>query len=546
MFRIVILLDRPMKALLINPGHSQTFWSFDKVLKLTGKKALLPPLGLLTLAAIVPDDWQVELVDMVFQKISETQWDQSDIIMISGMSVQKNGILEVIREGKTRGKTVIVGGPWSFHAPEQAFAAGADIVVKGEAEHQISELLKSINKRDFGRIIQSSERPDMTLSPMPRYELLEMESYVDMGIQFTRGCPFKCEFCDVTLMLGRKVRAKKPFQILRELESLYSLGWRRMVFFSDDNFIGNIHKTKELLNELIPWMENHKHPFNFYTQASVNMASDDKLMEDMYRAGFNRVFLGVETPDEVCLKDAGKLQNTNVDLSLVCQKIAKAGFQVIAGAILGFDEEKSGAGTRLINFAEQNHIPELFTTLLQAGQGTDLCKRLETENRLLTMDDDNVSNQTGLVNFIPTRPLQEIADEFITVYATLYKPETYIERSYMHFASMNPPKVNKPLKLPYLWELRAAFITIFRNGLVYPTRIKFWRCLLNALCNFPTRLDRFLASLVVAEHYYEFREKIRAGIESQLAELDPALNTTCYVKPHKVAPECLQFTENTQ
>ncbi len=437
-----------MQALLINPAHSQTFWSFDKVLKMTGKKALLPPLGLLTLASILPNDWQVELVDMVFQNISEAQWVESDIVMISGMSVQRNGILQVINEAKRRGKTVIVGGPWSFHAPEQAFAAGADIVVKGEAEHQIGELLRRIKNKDFGRIVQSQERPDMALSPMPRYDLLDMKSYVDMGVQFTRGCPFKCEFCDVTLMLGRKVRAKRPEQIISELESLYNLGWRRMVFFSDDNFIGSIHKTKELLNELIPWMEKHNHPFNFYTQASVNMASDDKLMEDMYLAGFNRVFLGVETPDEACLKDAGKLQNTNVDLSMVCQKIAKAGFQVIAGAILGFDEEKSGAGERLIKFAEQNHIPELFTTLLQAGEGTDLCTRLESENRLLTIDDENVSNQTGLVNFIPTRPLQEIAAEFINVYDTLYRPETYIERSYQHFASMDPPKVKNLLNSP--------------------------------------------------------------------------------------------------
>jgi hypothetical protein len=267
----------------------------------------------------------------------------------------------------------------------------------------------------------------------------------------------------------------------------------------------------------------------------------------MYLAGFNRVFLGVETPDEACLKDAGKLQNTNVDLNLVCQKIAKAGFQVIAGAILGFDEEKTGAGERLIKFAEQNHIPELFTTLLQAGEGTDLCTRLESENRLLTIDDENVSNQTGLVNFIPTRPLQEIATEFINVYDTLYRPETYVERSYQHFASMNPPKVKKPFKFPYIWELRAASITIYRNGVVYPTRITFWKHLISALWNFPERVDRFLSSFVVAEHYYEFRDNIRSGIESQLAQLVPALHRTCYVKPHKVAaPECLQFKENTQ
>lgn len=526
-----------MRTILINPIYSQTFWSFNKVLKMTGKRGLLPPLGLLTIASLLPKDWDVELIDMVFQDISESQWDQSELVLISGMTVQQKSIVETIRKAKKRGKIVAVGGPWSFHVPEQAFEAGADLVVRGEAEIHIDELLRCVKDRDFGRIIESDERADMTKSPCPRFDLLDINAYVDMQVQFTRGCPFQCEFCDVTMMLGRKVRAKNPEQIIQELELLYKLGWRRHVFFADDNFIGSVQKTKALLKELVPWMESRNRPFNFYTQASVNLASDEKLMEDMYLAGFNRVFVGIETPDEDCLKEAKKLQNTNIDLNEVCRKISRAGFQVISGAILGFDQETKGAGKRLIDFAEKNHIPELFATLLQAGPGTDLCVRLQSENRLLEMKEEHMSNQTGLVNFVPTRPLEEIAREFVDVYDTLYKPETYINRAYQLFAEMAPPKYRKPFKGLYFWELKAAMITIFRNGVLYPTRSLFWKCFFKALLKFPSRFDRFIVSLIVAEHYYDFKNQIRTGINSQLMELSPELRTNFYSRI-EVSPDC--------
>jgi radical SAM superfamily enzyme YgiQ (UPF0313 family) len=497
---------------------------------MTGKKAVLPPLGLLTLASLLPSDWESELVDMVFQEISESQWDRTELIMISGMAVQQKGMMEVIKEAKKRGKTVVVGGPWSFHIPEKILQAGADIVVRGEAEVHIGALLASIKKKDFGRIIQSDERADMTKSPPPRFDLLDLKSYGDMGIQFTRGCPFKCEFCDVTLMLGRKMRTKAPDQVFQELEILYNLGWRRLVFFVDDNFIGSVNSTKELLKELIPWMETRRRPFNFYTQASVNMAADEKLMEDMVRAGFTKVFIGVETSDKECLKDAGKLQNVNIDLDQVVQKITKVGFEIIAGTILGFDGEKSGAGKRLIDFARKNHIPELFTTLLQAAPGTDLYTRLKSEDRLLRIDEKNITNQTGLINFIPTRPLEEIANEFVDLYDTLYEPKAYLERAYYHYTEMDP-SITMPFKMPYLWELKAVAILIYRNGVLYPTRFKFWKYLLKALWKFPTRLDRFITSLILAEHYYEFKNEIHSSIKSQLKELTPEFKNTYYTKP---------------
>ncbi|MGD9818957.1 MAG: B12-binding domain-containing radical SAM protein [Desulfomonilaceae bacterium] len=519
-----------MKILLIHPNYPQTFWSFDKVLKMTGKKALVPPLGLITLAALFPPDWEAELVDMVFQKVTECQWRETDVVMISGMGIQHRGILERIGEAKRRGKFVVVGGASVFHFPDDALNSGADIVVVGEAEVNIDRLIEAVRQRQSGIIISSNARANMEESPIPRFELLELDKYVDMAIQYSRGCPFQCEFCDVTLMLGRKVRTKSPSQVIGELTKLYDLGWRRLVFFVDDNFIGNIHQTKLLLKELVPWMESRGMPFNFSTQASVNMAKDSVLLEQMFRAGFFRVFLGIETPDEETLKEARKYQNTGVDLVSACKKISGAGFQVIAGTILGFDNEKSGAGKRLIEFANQTNIPEIFATLLQAGPGTDMWVRLEKQNRLLCSDFDTISNQTGLINFVPTRSLQEIVSEFVDLYETLYDPKNYLKRVYEHYSQMNPPKVKKSFKLPYLMELKAALTATYRNGFVYESRLDFWNYLFKAIWRFPDRFDRFVTALVVAEHYYEFRQTLISNLSTQMEKLSNEEKNQFYIQ----------------
>ncbi len=525
-----------MKALLVHPSYPQTFWSFDKVLKMTGKKALVPPLGLITLAALLPSDWDITLVDMVFEEISEKVWDETEVVMISGMGIQHKNILATIKEAKKRGKFVVVGGASVFHYPEDALTNGADIVVVGEAEVTVEALVKAVRARQTGTIISSPEKASMTESPAPRFDLLKMDKYVDMAVQFSRGCPFQCEFCDVTLMLGRKVRTKSPAQIIAELNTLYELGWRRLVFFVDDNFIGNVAQTKKLLNELVPWMESRGTPFNFSTQASVNLAADKELLDKMYRAGFFRVFLGIETPDKESLKEAKKYQNTGVDLVSACRKISEAGFQIIAGTIIGFDNEKPGASGRIIEFANQTNIPEIFATLLQAGLGTDLWMRLDNQKRLLCSDFDTMSNQTALINFIPTRPLDEIVSEFVELYNNLYEPKNYLKRVFEHYSCMKPPKVKKSFKPPHLAELRAALITIYRNGFVYDSRLDFWGYMWKALWRFPDRIDRFVTALVVAEHYYDFRQALTSNLTLQMEKLSETEKTAFYSKEASVTP----------
>ena len=352
-------------------------------MRMLNKRAVQPPLGLITLAALLPREWQCVLADLMVRDLTEDDWAGTDVLMITGLTSQYAGIISLIREGKARGKTVVVGGPWVFHYPEETLKAGADIVVRGEAETLIPDLVEAISSGKSGVIFQASEKPDLRLSPVPRFDLLDMDRYAAMALQFTRGCPFHCEFCDITLMSGREVRTKDPSQILQEMQQLYDLGWRREIFVVDDNFIGSPSRTKRLLAEMIPWMEEKRHPFDFHTQASVNLAAHADLMEMMVKAGFFKVFLGIETCDLDSLRRTCKHQNAAVDLDEACRKINRAGLQIQAGCIIGFDHETPGAGRRLIEFAVRNQIPEMFCTMLQAGPGTDMWKRLQAEGRLL-------------------------------------------------------------------------------------------------------------------------------------------------------------------
>ncbi|MFC1835122.1 B12-binding domain-containing radical SAM protein [Thermodesulfobacteriota bacterium] len=519
-----------MRILLVNPKYPQTFWSFNRVLRMLNKKVLLPPLGLLTVAALLPQTWQYRLADLVARDISEEDWNQCDVVLVTGLVNQYSGILETVRRAKARGKTVVVGGPMAFHIPEDILAAGADVVVKGEAEPAVDELVKCLERGDSGVIIEAPQLADMADSPPPRYDLMNLDDYVDMGLQFSRGCPFRCEFCDITLMHGRRVRTKSTKQILNELQVLYDLGWRKAVFFVDDNLIGNVSRAKALLRELIPWMEERRHPFDFYTQASVNLAADRELLDMMVRAGFYRVFLGIETPDKESLELTKKYQNVAADLNQVCERINRAGMQIIAGIIIGFDNERPDVDQRLIQFASRNQIPEMFITLLQAGPGTDLFKRLEQEGRLLSpVSVDDFGSQTGMINFVTTRPIDGIVKEFVQAYDVLFEPGFYLDRLGEHFARMNRPPINKaPVPLS-LSELRAVLITIIRQGLMYPSRWKWWKALFKVLRRSPNTFPHFMASCVTAEHYFQFRQTIKKQLPEALAQREQhwVLSTAC-------------------
>ena len=429
-----------MNVLLLYPLFPKTFWSWDKVLELIDRKATHPPLGLITVAAILPQTWNFRLVDRNVGHVTDADWDWAELVIVSGMIVQSADMGHVIAEAKRRGKSVAVGGPFVTSVPEFAEAAGADYLVLDEGEITLPLFVEALERGETsGTFRANGEKPDVTETPIPRYDLLDLSAYNNMSLQFSRGCPFQCEFCDIIVLYGRKPRTKTPQQLLAELEVLKDLGWRRAVFLVDDNFIGNKRNVKRLLREMAVWMAENDYPFRLTTEASVDLAQDQELMDLMLAANFGGVFLGIETPDTDSLKLTQKYQNTRNSLVEAVQTINRSGLQVMSGFILGFDNEKPGAAQRIVDFVEATAIPQAFVSMLQALPETALWYRLEKEGRLLNTDHLADGHQGTLTNFITTRPIEEIAHEYVHCFWELYEPDRYLARVYRHFHESHPP-----------------------------------------------------------------------------------------------------------
>jgi len=520
-----------LNVLLIYPLFPKTFWSFEKTLELVGRKAMLPPLGLVTVAAILPQTWDYRLCDRNISEISEADWDWAELVILSGMIVQRDDFVAQIRAAKARGKLVAVGGPYPTSIPEEMTAAGADFLVLDEGELTLPMFVEAIESGATSGTFRSGEKPDVTTTPVPRYDLLDLNAYTEMSVQFSRGCPFQCEFCDIIVLYGRKPRTKAPEQLLAELQALYDLGWRRSIFLVDDNFIGNKRNVKLLLKALIPWMKERGYPFSINTEASVDLAQDVELMESMVEAGFSSVFLGIETPDEGSLEVTRKFQNTRDPLSESVQAIIHSGLRVMAGFIVGFDGEKTGAGQRIVEFVEKTTIPTAFFSMLQALPNTALWHRLDREGRLLEGDVDKMGNQTNLINFIPTRPIEEIAQEYIDGFWQLYDPIKFMDRVYHHVRTFEAApqrqarrQVKQAFKAagkdpqPFDFSiLRALGIIAWRQGVVRKTRLKFWGYLWSLWRSQPDSIVSFLSVCAQIEHFIEYRSIVKDQIEAQLA-----------------------------
>ncbi len=510
-----------MKVLLLYPYFPKSFWSFEKTLALLDRKAMLPPLGLITVAALLPQDWSFRLVDRNVQAATDADWDWADVVIMSAMIVQKEDLLAQIREGKRRGKKVAVGGPYPTALPHEALEAGADYLILDEGEITLPLFVAAIQQGEpSGTFRSGGERPDVSTTPIPRFDLLNFDAYAEMSVQFSRGCPFQCEFCDIIVLYGRKPRTKTPEQLLAELEYLYSLGWRRSIFMVDDNFIGNKRNVKLLLKALQPWMVEHEYPFSFATEASVDLAQDEELMLQMVACNFGAVFLGIETPDADSLTLTQKHQNTRDPLSEAVIRIARTGLRVMAGFIIGFDGEKAGAGQRIVQFVEQTTIPTAIFSMLQALPDTALWHRLEREGRLREKS-ANI-NQTTLMNFVPTRPLEDIAQEYVDAFWELYDPVRFLNRTYRHFLLLGeatyPKKGKRRDRKALDWRvLKALLIICWRQGLIRETRWQFWRNLAGMIRQNPGGVSSYLAVCAQIEHFGEYRKLVKVEIEAQIA-----------------------------
>ena len=413
-----------MKVLLLNPEFPDTYWSFRHALPFEGKRCAFPPLGLLTVSALLPKSWEKRLVDMNVRSLKESDIDWADIVFATAMLVQKDSLRSAVKRCKERGKRVVLGGPYVTTTIEDL--PEADHIFLGEAETTLPQFVQDLERGEAKRSYKAAERPPLSVTPVADFHLAELKRYSAMSIQYSRGCPFSCEFCDIIEIYGRVPRTKSNQQVLAELDALRDLGWRGTVFIVDDNFIGNKKNVRQLLPELKRWQEENGHPFSLLTEASVNLADDEELLANMRAAGFRRVFLGIETPVEESLKEAQKSQNRGNLLDSV-KRIQSYGMEVMAGFIVGFDNDPDDIFERQINFIRESAIPLAMVGLLSALPDTQLWRRLEREGRLLGEASGN--NTECSFNFMTKMDPARLIAGYQSIMRTIYSPAEYYQRA---------------------------------------------------------------------------------------------------------------------
>ena len=412
-------MPRFKNMLLIYPEFpSNTYWSFKYALKFISRKSAIPPLGLITVAALFPKSYNLKVVDMNVESLDENDIKNADAVFISAMLVQKKSFDEVVALCNKHHVPVIAGGPHATTSHQDI--TGVDHFFLGEAEDMFESFLNDL-ENGTAKHIYPANRPDITHTTTPRFDLLKLKKYASMSVQYSRGCPFNCEFCDIWKVYGRKIRLKHHERILIELDTLYKLGWRDSIFFVDDNFVGYKQKVKEdLLPALMQWQKQHKNIYRFYTQSSLNIAEDDALLSGMRNAGFNSVFLGIETPSELSLKETGKFQNVKTNMLTAIRKIQKYGMEVMGGFIIGFDNDAEDIFDRQINFIQKAGIPKAMVGLLNALPGTDLYTRLVKEKRLLNFSLNGSNTHRLQTNFITKMNPEKLRIGYRKVLETLY------------------------------------------------------------------------------------------------------------------------------
>lgn len=514
-----------MRVLLANPASPTTYWSMPALCRFLGSRALAPPLNLLTVAALLPSSWELRLKDLNARPLGEDDWKWADLVMVSGMLVQRQNLLALVREAKARGKTVAAGGPYPTSLPQEVLAAGCDFLVKGEGENTIPLLLRAWEEGRKSGVFENPEKPKLTDSPIPRFDLLNLRDYVILTIQTSRGCPFDCEFCDVVSLYGRKPRYKSPSQVIAELEAIHRLGWRKEIFICDDNFVGNKTRAMDILRNLIAWKENTGKSFAFWTQASVDAGQDGELMDLLVRARFRNLFIGLESPDPEVLAGAGKFQNVRHPLFESLQNLKSKGLIVVGSFILGFDHEKPGAGERIAAFAEAADLPMVMINLLDPLPNTRLWRRLEQEGRLHAGADGKgaLDGTQSTLSYVPKRPASDIVAEQRRAWDYLYEPSRFFSRCYRYFGELGsnrPASGSKPGKFvppaPRRLEsfknrsrdLITLLLLSWTQGVRSPHRTQYWRQFVDMYQKRKANFPKYLETLAIGEDMFHLRESL--------------------------------------
>ncbi len=489
-----------VNILLVYPEFPDTFWSFRRALKFAHKRASLPPLGLLTVAALLPGDWNKRLVDMNVRRLRDRDLAWADLVFVGAMMVQRGSARAVIARARAAGRTVVAGGPLFQDEAERGVAA--DHFVLNEAELTLPPFLRDFAAGTARRVYTADGFADLRTTPAPMWELLDLSRYAGMSVQYSRGCPFNCDFCNVTALLGRRVRRKTSAQVLHEMDRLYARGWRGNVFVVDDNFIGNRRALKrDLLPALTAWRKGRT-GFTFNTETSIDLADDPELMDAMAAAGFDTVFVGIETPDEECLAECSKTQNRNRDLVADVKRIQRAGLQVQGGFIVGFDHDPPGIFQRQIDFIQRSGIVTAMVGLLQAPPGTRLYARMAREGRLRQAASGD--NADGTTNIEPAMGLATLKSGYRHILRSIYAPKPYYRRIRTFLREYRPPAVRLPFSGSRIVALGHS---LYRLGLIGRERVHYWKLLLWTALRRPRLLPEAVTLAIYGHHFRKLCER---------------------------------------
>jgi len=521
-------LGPAIKVLMIWPRFPPSFWGFDAMLDLIPEEAIHPPLGLLTVAALCPKNWSLRLVDRnIGEDLLDSDIRWADLVMVSGMPVQKDDIRETLRRARVLGKRTMIGGPYASSEP-QVMLPLADHVVVGEPDEVFDTIAVDLERGLAKRLYVINDKPDIGKTPAPRFDLLKIKKYASMAVQFSRGCPFQCEFCDIIILYGRKPRTKSPRQMLAELDVLLELGWRDQVFIVDDNFIGNHKRALELAQNLEEWQRAHDYPFLFYTEASIDLAQRPELIEAMVKANFYYVFIGIESPSAQSLREAKKYQNLRRDELDSIRFIQSQGLWVTGGFIIGFDSDTEDIFEQQRDFIERAAIPWAMVGFLQAPPTTPLYDRMLKQGRLLA--EHTASSNFDRPNFRTLLPLPVLLQGMRQTLVSLYSPSAFYSRAYRSLLQwetreqhvVGSGKAPENATPTWLLMLGILFQSIFRQGILSSYRREYWKFLLQILRRWsgnPPKLIMGVTILLSGHHFIKYARDVANDLETEARRL---------------------------
>jgi radical SAM superfamily enzyme YgiQ (UPF0313 family) len=539
--RVFPPLGPAIKVLMVWPSFPPSFWSLGEVMQIVPERSLVPPLGLITVAALCPAHWEIRLVDLAFQVLRDEDILWADLLMVSAMAVQRKSVRLILERASKLNRRTMIGGPYASSDPD-ALLPLADHVVVGEPDEMFPQIALDLERGSARRLYSIAKKPDVSRTPVPRFDLLALNKYTFMSVQFSRGCPFTCEFCDIITIYGRHPRTKSPAQLTRELDSLLQLGWRKDVFVVDDNFIGNHKAALELVHELELWQHRNRYPFGFFTEASIDLASRPALLDAMVKANFWRVFIGIESPSAESLKETKKFQNLRRDLLDSIRFIQQHGLWVMGGFIVGFDSDPLDIFDRQIEFVQRAAIPWAMTGILQAPPTTPLYERMKKEGRLLENKPEPSNFEPP--NFRTVLPLPELLDGTKRMLLALYDPHRFYQRVLDSLERWQPRLEQKASAISLRYLLSVLPKSVWKQGVLSRYRGDYWRFMRGLMMRWglePQKRRLGFELALSGHHFIRYARQVADALEAESRQALRFMEPEFVPQPGGKSPKLVQI-----